>query len=118
MTPSRGNADPRQEFFTHLLGWRDALNLRDWVFHLEGARPRGAAASVSFNVPGRMAVFRLGEYEGYSVDELALHEALHVLLHDLIAACRAPDSGDACIAGEEHRVINVLSDLLRGNGNA
>lgn len=118
MTPPRGGADPQQEFFAHLLSWRDELNLRDWVFHLEGARPRGAAASVSFNVPARMAVFRLGDCDGYSADELALHEALHVLLHDLIAACRAPDSGDACIAGEEHRVINVLSELLRGKGNA
>lgn len=109
---------PRQEFLAALLGWRETLNLRDWVFHLENARPRGAAASVSFDVPARMAAFRLGDHEGYSPDELALHEALHVLLHDLIAACRAPDSGDACIAGEEHRVINVLSELLRGKANA
>lgn len=97
-----------KEFDTFVAKWQKRLNLSDW--RIERAHRRSKAmAEVSFNDEARLASYRVGanfgaeEVTADSLERTALHELLHVFLHD---ALTAPSDAN------EHRVINVLEKLL------
>jgi len=76
-----------------------------------------AMASVEFNDSARLATYRLGDFGAEkitpeSLDKTALHELLHVFLHDLMMVATDPKSSDEDIEMQEHRVINLLENLL------
>lgn len=102
-------------FDAYVRKWQARLNLCDWRLE-RGQKPaKGAMASVEFNDPARLATYRLGDFgaEAITPDSLertCIHELLHVLLHDLIAAAHARD--DAATEAHEHRVINTLERYL------
>ena len=79
--------------------WQQVLSLGDWRIE-KGTKPAKAAmASVEFSPSARLAVYRLGDFGAEkitpdSLDKTALHELLHILLHDLMMAATDPKSSD------------------------
>ena len=97
--------------------WQQVLNLGDWRIE-KGLKPaKNAMASVEFNESARLATYRLGDFgaekiTNESLDQTALHELLHVFLHDLMTAAQDPRSSPEQLESEEHRVVNLLEKLL------
>ena len=97
--------------------WQQVLNLGDWRIE-KGLKPaKNAMASVEFNEAARLATYRLGDFGAEkitpeSLDQTALHELLHVFLHDLITAAQDQKSSVELLEKEEHRVVNLLEKLL------
>jgi hypothetical protein len=110
-------AEDAQYFAQCVKKWQDILSLGDWRIE-KGLKPaKQAMASVEFNEGARLATYRLGDFGAekitpQSLDSTALHELLHVLLHDLMTAAQDPKSSQDEIDKQEHRVINLLERLL------
>jgi hypothetical protein len=102
--------------------WQQVLSLGDWRIE-KGSKPaKEAMASVEFNQTARLATYRLGDFGAEkitpdSLDRTALHELLHILLHDLMYVATDPKSSDEEIEMQEHRVINLLENLLSKDSN-
>lgn len=102
--------------------WQQVLSLGDWRIE-KGIKPAKAAmASVEFTPTARLAVYRLGDFGAekitpQSLDRTALHELLHIFLHDLMCVATDPKSSDEDIEMQEHRVINLLENLLTKDSN-
>ena len=102
--------------------WQEVLSLGDWRIE-KGTKPAKAAmASVEFTPAARLAVYRLGDFGAEkitpdSLDRTALHELLHIFLHDLMSVATDPKSSDEDIEMQEHRVINLLENLLTKDCN-
>ncbi len=98
------------------------LNLGDWRIE-RGLKPaKNAMASVEFNEGARLATYRLGDFGAEkitpeSLDQTALHELLHVFLHDLMTVAQDPKSSQDEIEAQEHRVVNLLEKLLSKDSN-
>ena len=102
--------------------WQQVLSLGDWRIE-KGIKPAKAAmASVEFNDIARLATYRLGDFGAEkitqdSLDKTALHELLHVFLHDLITVAQDPKSSQDEVDTQEHRVVNLLENLLTRDFN-
>ena len=102
--------------------WQQVLSLGDWRIE-KGMKPAKAAmASVEFNDIARLATYRLGDFGAEkitpdSLDKTALHEVLHVFLHDLITVAQDPKSSQDEVDTQEHRVVNLLENLLTRDSN-
>ena len=102
--------------------WQQVLSLGDWRIE-KGSKPaKQAKASVEFTPNARLAVYRLGDFGAEkitpeSLDRTALHELLHIFLHDLMVVSQDPKSSQDEIEMQEHRVINLLENLLFRNSN-
>ena len=102
--------------------WQQVLSLGDWRIE-KGMKPaKEAMASVEFNQAARLATYRLGDFGAEkitpeSLDKTALHELLHVFLHDLLCVATDPKSSDEEIEMQEHRIINLLEHLLSKDSN-
>jgi hypothetical protein len=102
--------------------WQQVLNLGDWRIE-KGLKPaKNAMASVEFNEGARLATYRLGDFGAEkitkeSLDQTALHELLHVFLHDLMTVAQDPKSSTEEIEMQEHRVVNLLEKLLSKDSN-
>jgi hypothetical protein len=102
--------------------WQQILSLGDWRIE-KGMKPAKAAmASVEFNQTARLATYRLGDFGAEkitpeSLDKTALHELLHIFLYDLMCVATDPKSSDEEIEMQEHRVINLLENLLSKDSN-
>lgn len=100
-----------------MLHWQEELSLGDWRIE-RGSKPaKGAMASVEFNQPARLATYRIGDFGAEKITpqtlkKTALHECLHVLMHDLIETATDRGSSAEQIEAAEHRVINVLERIL------
>ena len=102
--------------------WQSILHLGDWRIE-KGLKPaKGAMASVEFNEGARLATYRLGDFGAEkitheSLDATALHEVLHVFLHDLMMSAQDPKSSEEEVEKQEHRVINLLERMLLKDSN-
>jgi len=102
--------------------WQQVLNLGDWRIE-KGLKPaKNAMASVEFNEGARLATYRLGDFGAEkitpeSLDQTALHELLHVFLHDLLTVAQDPRSSQDQIEAQEHRVVNLLEKTLFKDSN-
>ena len=102
--------------------WQQVLSLGDWRIE-KGIKPAKAAmASVEFNDIARLATYRLGDFGAEkitsdSLDKTALHELLHVFLHDLVTVAQDPKSSQDEVDMQEHRVVNLLENLLTRDFN-
>ena len=111
-----------QLFAQSVRKWQQILSLCDWRIE-KGSKPaKEAMASVEFNQTARLATYRLGDFGAErispeSLDKTALHELLHVFLHDLMCVATDPKSSDEEIEMQEHRVINLLENLLSKDSN-
>ena len=111
-----------QLFAQSVRKWQQVLSLGDWRIE-KGSKPAKAAmASVEFNASARLATYRLGDFGAEkiapeSLDQTALHELLHIFLHDLMTVAQDPKSSQDEIEMQEHRVINLLEKLLSRDSN-
>ena len=102
--------------------WQQVLSLGDWRIE-KGLKPaKQAMASVEFNDTARLATYRLGDFGAEkitpeSLDKTALHELLHVFLHDLMTVATDPKSSQDEMEMQEHRIINLLEHLLTKDSN-
>jgi len=114
--------DDAQIFAESVKKWQQLLSLGDWRIE-KGSKPaKQAMASVEFTEAARLAVYRLGDFGAEkitpeSLDKTALHELLHIFLHDLMMVATDPKSSDEDIEMQEHRVINLLENLLTKDSN-
>lgn len=97
--------------------WQTILSLGDWRIEAGRTPAKNAMASIEFNQAARLAIYRLGDFGAEaitdrSLERTAVHELLHVLLHDLIAAASDHRTSDEQLEAAEHRVINVLERVL------
>ena len=98
------------------------LSLCDWRIE-RGSKPaKQAMASVEINQGARLATYRLGDFGAEkitpeSLDKTALHELLHIFLHDLMSVAQDPKSSQEEIEMQEHRVINLLENLISKDSN-
>jgi hypothetical protein len=93
------------------------LSLGDWRIEKGSKAAKAAMASVEFNASARLATYRLGDFGAEkitpeSLDKTALHELLHIFLHDLMSVAQDPKSSEDDIEMQEHRVINLLENLI------
>jgi len=115
--PNIPSEDEAKLFAQSVKKWQQILHLGDWRIE-KGIKPaKQAMASVEFNDNARLAVYRLGDFGAEkitpeSLDRTALHELLHVFLHDLMIVAIDPKSSDDDIEMQEHRVINLLENIL------
>jgi len=115
--PNIPNQQDAELFAKSVKKWQQVLSLGDWRIE-KGTKPaKQAMASVEFNESARLAVYRLGDFGAEkitpdSLDKTALHELLHIFLHDLMTIARDPKSSDEDIEMQEHRVINLLESLI------
>jgi hypothetical protein len=115
--PNIPNQQDAELFAQSVKKWQQMLSLGDWRIE-KGSKPAKAAmASVEFTPNARLAVYRLGDFGAEkitqeSLDMTALHELLHVFLHDLMTVAQDPKSSQDEIEMQEHRVINLLEKLL------
>jgi len=115
--PNIPSTEDAQYFAQCVKKWQEILNLGDWRIE-KGLKPaKQAMASVEFNESARLAIYRLGDFGSEQINEktlscTALHELLHVLLHDLLTVAQDPKSSQEDIDKQEHRVINLLERLL------
>jgi hypothetical protein len=111
-----------QLFAQSVRKWQQILSLGDWRIE-KGSKPaKEAMASVEFNQTARLATYRLGDFGAEkitpdSLDRTALHELLHIFLYDLLCVATDPKSSDEEIEMQEHRVINLLEQLLSKDSN-
>jgi len=102
--------------------WQQVLSLGDWRIE-KGIKPAKAAmASVEFTPNARLAVYRLGDFGAEkitpeSIDKTALHELLHIFLHDLMTVAQDASSSEDDKEMQEHRIINLLEHLLTKDSN-
>ena len=96
-----------QIFAQSVRKWQQILSLGDWRIE-KGSKPaKEAMASVEFNQTARLATYRLGDWGAErispdSLDRTALHELLHIFLHDLMCVATDPKSSDEEIEMQEH----------------
>lgn len=114
---NRPNAEQAKEFDGYVQHWQQVLSLGDWRLERSNRLARGAMACVECDLPSHLAVYRLGDFGATEINSeslslTALHECLHVFLHDLIATAQDPASKPEQMEAAEHRVINVLERVL------
>jgi len=111
--------DQQKEFDSQMRRWQGVLNLRDWRVE-RGKKPaKDAMAQVSFDESARLANYATGDFGHIEVTQesismTALHECLHILLHDLVQVATDRGSASDDIEAAEHRVINVLEKVIHG----
>lgn len=111
--------DDAEMFSERVRHWQHVLGLHDWRIAVSPRRAsRKVMAEVAkFDLEQRSASIRLGkDWSGEAVtpemlDKTALHEVLHVFLHELIEKAKANQDEDA-IGSAEHRCVNILEVLL------
>ncbi len=104
-------------FDAYVAKWQQLLNLQDWRIERSSAAAKNAMASVEFNLPARLAVYKLGDFGSEaitpeSLEQTCIHELLHIVLFDLINVV-SDKSSDEEIESAEHRVINMMEKLLK-----
>lgn len=96
--------------------WQKTLNLMSWRFE-KSTKPTKELADVTIYPVDRLAVYAIGKDWGSkkptpeTINEIACHEALHVLLRPYQEAVKV--GGDDVIMSAEHDVIMVLLSLLK-----
>lgn len=96
-------------FDGYVAKWQQRLGLQDWRVERGTRRPKKLMAQVVFDDDARLVTYYIGQNFGAaevtpdSLERTALHEMVHVLLHDLYL-----DWTD----GNEHRVVNLMEKLL------
>lgn len=106
-----------KEFHSYMMKWQEILSLGDWRIERVNKIAKDAMASVEFDAPARLATYRLGsfgseEINSRNLEMTALHECLHILLHDLIETTADRNSTEEQREMAEHKVINLLEKLL------
>lgn len=108
------------KFAAYVANWREVLSLGDWRIAVSEKRAnrKVMAEVVKFDLEQRSATIRLGKdfshtpVTDHNLNETALHEVLHIFLHELITVAQAEGVDADTLSSAEHRVVNVLEKLL------
>jgi hypothetical protein len=101
--------------------WQRLLNLVDWRIGLSTVPVRGKYLAVTMppDLQARTATIRLGESWDENnlptddqLERIACHEVLHIFLHEMLAFTGESNANEADKASAEHRVIQVLCNLM------
>lgn len=99
------------------LKWQQLLGLQDWrlMFELDRTSAADLNARVLYNVRTRAAklVYCAKSNTEQSIERLALHEMLHLLVADMLEL--AGERGDGShpeVVKEEHRLVERLLKVL------
>jgi hypothetical protein len=99
--------------------WKLILNLGDWRITVRQGKHANMAQVEQVSFDSRVCRIVFGKDAGpdpitpHLIEQLVVHELLHLMFHDIKAfaiSTGAPTHEDVLSA--EHRVINVLEDLL------
>ncbi len=106
-----------EQFDDFVKQWQDLLGLHRWRIERGQKQAKDAMASVEFNDDAKLATYRLGDFgatpiNNKSLSQTALHEVLHVFLHELIAIAQDRGATPEQLDAAEHGVINVLESVL------
>lgn len=117
------DAQQAEQFDRYIQHWQQVLSLKSWRIERVKKPASNAMASVSCDLEARLATYRLGDFAGTeinpeSLSKTALHEILHVFLHDLITGARDSRTSDEQLSALEHGVINVLEKVLYDESNS
>jgi hypothetical protein len=110
--------EAREAFAMYLQHWQDKLGLQDWRIALSDKPSRFAAEVSKQDMSSRLAVIRLGRNFGSepvndeTLENTAVHELCHVLLHELIETAIERRYADDAVRAAEHRVIHTIINLL------
>lgn len=106
-------------FWEAMTHWQEKLGLQDWRITQSMRPPPGAMACMDkWDWAARQVRCRLNrnwkseEPTPEAISKTALHECLHVLLHQLIESAKDARSLPEDVAAAEHAVINTLERLL------
>lgn len=116
---NRPTVEEAKQFEKYVRKWQQLLSLGDWRIERSSKIAKNAMADVAFDAPARLATYRLGDWGGEpitpeSLEKTAIHELLHVRLHDLIATAQNKEATEEQLEAAEHAVVNVLERLLAG----
>lgn len=108
-----------QQFDACVVYWADVLGLSDWRITVSEIRSTRAVMAEVYKIDleQRSATIRIGEHFAHNpvteraLSELALHEVLHIFLHETIQFAQSGGL-QADIDSAEHRIINVLERVL------
>ena len=109
-------------FTRYVHKWQERLNLMDWriVVSCKPARSTVMAEVYSIDLEARQAAIRVsrnwginGDTSPAGLEDVALHEVLHVLVHEF-KQFAGEDTVGADMMSAEHRVIQVLVCNLLG----
>jgi len=108
-----------REYELYLAKWQDKLNLKSWRCVLKEKRVKDAMGSLESVEPEhRLAVFAIGDdfkscpVTSETLESLAIHELLHLMLRGLMEACMMHGAHTNLVGEKEHEVVIVLEDLL------
>lgn len=111
--------EAREAFTIYIDQWQEKLGLTDWRVHVSGTPSKRFSAEVyKCEYEDRLATIRLGTDFGSAlvtpetVEALAVHELMHVMLKELIVLCQDSNTPDDVIRSAEHRIINSITRLL------
>jgi hypothetical protein len=117
--PNPVTAVHTQQFDACVIFWAEVLGLSDWRITVSETRSKRAVMAEVFKIDleQRSATIRLGTNFGAtpvterSLSELALHECLHIFLHEFKEIVQANVTQDDILSAE-HRLINILERRL------
>jgi hypothetical protein len=115
----------REAFILYVREWQERLGMADWRVTVSDkpAARANMAEVVRMDYMARLASIRIGTDFGSatvgdeSLEQVALHEMLHVFLKSLIEIAGDENCPADVLASEEHRVIHILVGLLAGKGH-
>lgn len=118
--PNPVSKEAADKFSAYVSNWREVLSLGDWRIAVSEKRAtRKVMAEVfKFDLEQRSATIRLGKdfhltpVTDHNLNETALHEVLHIFLHELITVAQTEGVDPDTLSSAEHRVVNVLEKLL------
>jgi hypothetical protein len=113
--------EDRDKFYEQLRYWQRELGLTDWSIRRSNKATKNMA-EVNWEADSthKMCSVRLGNNwksmapSDQNITSTALHEILHILLHDLIECSKENPFRDDEIAKKEHEVINRLEHCIVG----
>lgn len=115
---NKPNAEQAKLFDEYVGKWQSILSLGDWrIERVKNRSARGSMAMVEFDNGQHLASYKLGDFGGEeitpaSLEKTAIHELLHIFLHDLILTAQDRNATEEQLEVAEHRVINVLEKIL------
>ena len=108
-----------EAFWSYLRLWQNKLGLAGWRITRSPKAAKGSMAEMDkFDWRQQQVLCRLGldwkssPVTPVTLEQTAVHELLHVLLHPLIEVAKTPGVDELSIAAAEHTVINTLEGLL------
>ncbi|MEM4379681.1 MAG: hypothetical protein QXL01_03215 [Thermoplasmatales archaeon] len=112
--------EDRNKFYDYLYKWQKRLGLEHWSIRRTAKKTKNMAMCVFDDPEHKMVKVLLGNnwhscpVTDHNLESTAVHEILHILLHDLIEHARTKPKDDIGIAKEEHAVINRLEQIIIG----